>query len=579
MNKQIRNGLSKVLFIGIALAFCCFSDKLIAAMPENDISHMPVQEVTIFKDGHAYVLHEGKMPTNDQGNVILDYLPKPIIGTFWPFSSQPQAKLTSVVAGKTNFEVHRNASTIAELIKANPGSKVLIRDVNNQSYEATILSVPNPTATQTGHAGQNSIVMLQTSSGVKVIPLNRINELTFIDTYNSDILQENTRAVMTLKLDWAQQQIQKNARVGMVYVQRGIRWIPSYRFELDGEGKALVKLQATLVNELTDLHDVKAHLVVGVPTFAFKDTPDPISLQQTFAQLSNAFPSLNQTTRAFSNAIMSQAKSRMSEYSGNHGMNTGLPELSPEMTGSQKNEDLFIFTVDHITLKKGECMVIPVTEFTLEYTDVFTLDLPFAPPREVRQNFNNRQQAELAQLFNAPKVMHKIRFTNNSDFPITTAPALIFCKDRIVAQGMTKYTAKGASCDLKLTNAVDLKIESKDEVTDTHPNAETWRGDTYNRINLSGNVNITNYSQKPVTLEVKRSLFGKIDESDHDGTITHLGPNENTWSTDWHPCWWGWYNWPWWWYHFNQYGQIKWTVDIQPNQTTDLNYQWHYYWR
>ena len=73
----------------------------------------------------------------------------------------------------------------------------------------------------------------------------------------------------------------------MFYLQKGVRWIPSYKLELDGQGKAVVKLQATIINELADLEDVSLNLVVGVPTFTFKDTLDPMSLQQSLAQLSS----------------------------------------------------------------------------------------------------------------------------------------------------------------------------------------------------------------------------------------------------------------------------------------------------
>ena len=58
------------------------------------LANMPVKEVTVFKDGHAFVLHEGSMPTDADGNVVLDYLPTPIIGTFWSYSAQTNAKLT-----------------------------------------------------------------------------------------------------------------------------------------------------------------------------------------------------------------------------------------------------------------------------------------------------------------------------------------------------------------------------------------------------------------------------------------------------------------------------------------------------
>ena len=67
----------------------------------------------------------------------------------------------------------------------------------------------------------------------------------------------------------------------------GLRWIPSYRIDTDGSGKASVKLQASLMNDLVDLKDTLIHLVVGVPNFRFHDVKDPISLnavaQQTAA--------------------------------------------------------------------------------------------------------------------------------------------------------------------------------------------------------------------------------------------------------------------------------------------------------
>ena len=33
------------------------------AAPLGALARMPVKEVTVFKDGHAYVVHQGTMPT------------------------------------------------------------------------------------------------------------------------------------------------------------------------------------------------------------------------------------------------------------------------------------------------------------------------------------------------------------------------------------------------------------------------------------------------------------------------------------------------------------------------------------
>src|SRR5262249_25593868 len=155
----------------------------------------------------------------------------------------------------------------------------------------------------------------------------------------------------------------------------------------------------------------------------------------------------------FDNAIMSQMP-RMSEYRGGGGSAAGgAVALGPDLTDTSRNEDLFVYRIEHITLRRGERMVLPVTEFTLSYQDVFTLELPFAPPPELRNNFGGEQQREMARLLAAPKAMHKIRLTNNSKYPLTTAPALIVSEGRVLAQGMMTYASAGATTDLAITTA------------------------------------------------------------------------------------------------------------------------------
>src|SRR5215471_601016 len=93
------------------------------AAPLSALAKMPVKEITIFKDGHAFVLHEGKLPTDSAGNVLLDKLPTPVIGTFWPYSGDPKAKLVSVTAAKRRVLVDQTALTLRELLEANVGAE------------------------------------------------------------------------------------------------------------------------------------------------------------------------------------------------------------------------------------------------------------------------------------------------------------------------------------------------------------------------------------------------------------------------------------------------------------------------
>ena len=576
-----------VSLLGICMTFLVPTDAAVN-VAEAAPASMPVKEITIFKDGHAFVLHEGKMPAGTDGNVTIDYLPRPVIGTFWAYSADANAKLSGVVSHKRVVPVKRTALTIPELIEGNVGAKVRITEAGLAAYETTILGIPTRSTEELSSAGppgspeklpqRGSIVLLKFEGGVKAVPISRIQEVTFLDDPRLQLAGEQFRDMMTLKLDWGRRRPAQTAEVGMVYVQRGVRWIPNYRIDIDGKGNATVKLQATIINELADVEDIKAHLVIGVPKFAFENTPDPISLQQTVAQLSRHFRPDSQAAYAFSNMIMTQAEMPVRRA---HVPDSGdTLDLGPDVAGSGRNEDLYIFTLEHVTLKKGQRMVVPMAEYKLEYRDVFVLDLPFGPPPEVRHNLNSQQQTQLAQLFYSPKVMHKIRFDNDAECPLTTAPALILRQGRIIAQGMMTYTAVGASSDLELTAAVDISVEKLDKETDRIPNAVKWDNYSYARSNLSGTINLTNRCSDTVKLEIRRSVLGHIDSAGHDGSIEHLGRHEGGWmDPSSRPFWWGWYNWPYWWYHFNAVGRVEWECELKPGKSIELEYKWHYFWR
>jgi hypothetical protein len=554
------------------------------------LTPMPVKEITVFKDGHALLLHAGKMPTDSAGNVLLDQLPSPVLGTFWPYSADPAVKLTAVTAGQRRLSVAHTALSLPDLLRANPGARVQVK-FDNADYEGTIEKVldhdtdaatlqPSDEAPNNA-APEQALLLLKTGTGTKVIPLAQIESFLFESpNYTTSRTTEDSKNILTLKLQWPDNHPQPTADVGMMYLQKGIRWIPSYKIAIDGNGHAAIQMQATLVNELIDLHDVTANLVIGVPSFAFAGQTDPIGLQQTLAQLSPYFQQKAATAYAMSNAIMSQSRAAAAPMA-----EAGeAADTTPEVAGSAKNEDLFVFTLTHLTLKKGDRMVLPITAFTLPYTDVYTLDIPVTPPPEVWQTFATQQQTEIARLARAPKVIHTLRLSNTSDFPLTTAPALLMRDDKVLAQSLVEYTPLHGSLDLPLTTAVDIVLKKTDHESKRTPNAVHWNGEDYTRIDLASTLTLTNHRNTPVTLEIKRSLLGQVDTADHDGTPDMLNPFEDdaylpTATDDNQPTWWNWYNWPNWWSHFNGISQVTWKATLAPGQDLTLNYTWHYFWR
>ena len=107
--------------------------------------------------------------------------------------------------------------------------------------------------------GNIVLVKLDAGGGTKVVNIENIRDVTIKGELKARATEEEIRATLTLKLEKAG----KEADVGLMYVQRGLRWIPSYKIAIDGKGTAAVRLQATIINELADLDDVTANLVIG----------------------------------------------------------------------------------------------------------------------------------------------------------------------------------------------------------------------------------------------------------------------------------------------------------------------------
>ena len=69
------------------------------------------------------------------GDVRMDYLPTPVLGTFWPYSVDKRIKLTSVSASPRRVLVERTALTVRDLLEANPGATISLYDSNERKNE------------------------------------------------------------------------------------------------------------------------------------------------------------------------------------------------------------------------------------------------------------------------------------------------------------------------------------------------------------------------------------------------------------------------------------------------------------
>jgi len=576
----------------------------VAAPTTAKIEDIPVREVTIFKDGHAFVTHEGQLEIKE-GAVILEHVPEPVLGTFWPYARGRRVTLKSVVAAWDDVAESRTAISLPELIRANTGKRAtLLVQMGGEveTIEGTLVGVPErsverettspprreydyrsgrhvevPASTSVGMVEERGdIVLVQTAEGLRTVKLGSVLSASFPDEAEMDFEETVKKRRLRLNIEGGRGE----SVVGMTYLQKGLRWIPQYAVFIEDDGTARIKLQGTIVNDMVDLDDVTVHLVVGVPNFMFKDQISPIALREAAAQLSQYFEQASATGYAFSNAIMSQSlayNARLNEPAG-----IALPmEGGAEAIGP--HEDLFLYKVEHVTLKKGERMVVPVIEVQATYKDAYTWDIPFCPPPELLRHLNDQQREEMMMLSRASRVHHVLRITNKSEVPLTTGPALILKDGRLLAQSMIRYTSVGNTVDVDVTVATDIHAKKWEKQTDRQDNAKSIGGHSFSRLDMRGFLELTNYKEEAVTVEITRAVLGTLTEADNEGEITHLNSFEDmsflpegdlSWS-GWYWRWWS--RWPWWWHYANDIGQVKWTVTLEPGVKRVLQYEWYHY--
>lgn len=559
-----------------------------ATPPVSTLPTLPVREVTVFKDGYAFVLQEGGLPVNAAGEVVLDNLPMPVVGTFWPY--QANGKLRGVVASRQPVTRQQPPLSMYDLLLANIGADVTIieppeRDLPDRRFDAKILDVPRPTATEpppletdaerTQRLAPSQLILLQTKDGVLARTPDSISQVIFKHPPRRTSGTPEFRNLLRLQLDGPQRPAGDLAQVGMVYLQKGLRWIPSYRLSLNGQGHAAVKMQATLVNELVDLDNTAVNLVIGVPSFAFKDTLDPLSLQNTLARLSPLFDTTSRTSNAFSNAIQSQVAS--SSY-GRINDAEGTAGNAPGVDGGS-NEDFFVFTTPHLSLKKGERMAFPLAQYNLKYQDIYVQAAPATPPSEMYRDLSYEQQVTVSKSLLAPSVMHKIRLLNTGTQPLTTAPTLIESDGRLLAQTLMTYTASGGRSDLDLAPAVDVTFKRRETEGKRTLNALKWHNEDYSRVDVGGRLIVTSYHNTPITVELTQQFIGTVDKAEMGGVIRKLGLGDDTAGSAGEnlPSWWNYNSGDW--RSINGLSSVHWTVTVPAKGSVELPYAYHYFWR
>ena len=597
----MRAGVASVAVIGVLWA--------LPVHGEAPAFSPKITEVTVFKDGHALVMSTAKT-TFEKGWCRTRTVPVPVLGTFWTFVKEPGARVDFVKSGYVDSTEKRPCLTFEEMIEANKGKEAIIYEAaagpsaGAVQHEGVLMGILKHETTEThrtstreprrrdrygnwvssrtvqveGERGKTSVasfVMIRKTKGVHLIQRQNIRGITLLDKApaTTHVEKKQVREI-AIHVDRKGRPAAAPAEVGVVYLQRGIRWIPDYQVELLPGGKAKVTLQGTIVNELADLADVNVRLVVGVPNFMMKGQLSPMALREVGLHLGTYFApppgpgAVDMGYQYLSNAMMSQRAAPVRQ--------PGAVAGGVNVPAEGQREDLFLYHRSGVTLKKGERAVLTLLEVTVPYEDVYTWDIPPCPPREMWRHIGGSQRQMLTALTGA-KAMHKIRLTNTGKDPWTTGPATFFKAGVPLGQQLMTFTSVKNQVDIPVTVATDLNTKREETEVERKHNAMVVDGHQLTQVRLTGKLTVTNFKDKDVTVTVTRRLIGTV-TSVGGGKLRMTNIAEDASRGDYNYPWFTW-SWPYWWYRTNGLAEITYDVKVPKGKSTTVEYAYHYYYR
>lgn len=565
-----------------------------------------VTHLTAFKDGHALVIASGKSRLADGWCVTKD-VPAPVLGAFWGFVTDEKLRVDRIVAEMVGDKETRPCLSLDEMIEANEGKDVVITEKLGGDPPATVQhagkllgilkhetereersSTRQPRYDRYGnYSGETraevtrevpaeleaTFVMIQTADGVHLVQRANIQSVAIADKAPATTTtKKEKKRTLSLRVTAPDGSTPGEAEVGMVYVQRGVRWIPDYRVELLDEGQARLTLQATIVNDLADLEDVELNLVVGVPSFIMGGQLSPMALREGGLWLSSYFMPPGRGADSglgyLSNAMLSQRAMPARDS----GSSAGGPDIPSE----GQTEDLFLYNRPHFSLKKGGRAVVELVQVTVPYEDVYTWDIPAVPPPEMWENVNRDELRQAVAAMSGAKAMHKVRLTNTGSVPWTTGPAAVFKSGALLGQQLMTYTSLKNTVDLPVTIATDLNTKKEETEIGREPNALTLNRKDFTKVLLHGKITVTNFKDKAARLYVNRLTLGRVTAATDDGKIVQVNAIESDelLTEGVRAYWW---SWPWWWFRANSVSRVSWEVTVPAGESATFEYDWYYY--
>lgn len=490
-------------------------------------------ELNIFKNGSYFVVKEGE-PEINNSEIQLPVPQNALMGTYW-LTTTKDYKIQRIDFYTDTIKKQTNAKLQIDFLKANKGKKVKLflgSSGNDQrTISGTLLDVL-PTG----------IVKVKSGNGaVNVINSSKIYDFMveegFAEQFTKDSLALIARIQMNRKTG--------KAPLKLSYMQTKMSWIPSYNIKLINDKQLQLELKAVIENFSEEINDAEVTVTVGNPNMKFGFKLDPIATNKPSFQ-----PSLDdEDGRIYSTfTVGKSAEIKNFEMAGDSGID--YDEFQEYTTSGEKTNDLYMYKLGKLSMKKNAKYQIPIFSSTFDYEDVYEVNLNDYVNYRSKQIINKTDGKKFFDVY------HALRITNNQNQPFTTA--VVFVQDeklQPLAQDEISYTPTGGKVKVQLSKAVDVLVSNEEEEKSKEERSIKVEKSFYNKITIKGQIKIENNQKKSITLNCSKNLNGKGIKASDNGKINIPGKYSA----------------------LNAQTQIDWSIKLAGGESKTIDYEYETY--
>ncbi|MCS6818674.1 MAG: hypothetical protein RMJ53_08385 [Chitinophagales bacterium] len=505
-----------IISFAAALPFC------VAA--QNSLN---AKKVTIYKNGTALVVNEGTVKTKD-GKAIIPLPDKALYGAYW-VGAPKDNPIRSITFRNDTLKKSKRCESVAEYLAGNIGKQATVYlnlgTQADKSISGQIADFYQPTG----------MLKIKTDKGTSWLNVRNIYQVEFRDNENHYFLADSIQKMIII-------QPEKNAptiALQEFYLQSSMNWIPSYFIKLKDDKVARLEMKALIENGGEDIENAETELVVGAPQLAYGLKPDPMTYDYLTIEA-------NDQSTAFAN--------KRYEYKNLRVANAEMAMAVPDEgffnqqfeTEGEKYEDYYFYKLGKISLPKNAKGTFPIFAKEVEYKHKYECNIPD------QVNFFYTRYAGNEE--NKYDVFHSLEFKNTTGMPLTGAPIMALNeKDLFLAQDKLSYVPANANASVKISKAVDVVLKNQEEEISRNDSYKKIGRSNYGKVVLKGNIQIENYQEKAIVLNVVKNLTGEITKFSDNAVVV----KRKNYATG-----------------LNPVSEAKWEINLKPNEKKTITYEY-----